>query len=78
MLLRFEETGRTRQVAEFRADGWPICPCCNGDELAAIDAAASPSWIGEKPTPNDIDLCYLCGPVEVVEGIEKPSEEIAT
>ena len=62
MTLRFERSGVVREVAELRPDGWPICPCCNNDELAAIHAIPVTS-------PNEIDLCYVCGPVEVIEGV---------
>lgn len=68
----FERTGKTAAVAEFRADGWPICPCCNNDELAAI----TPSM--ELPEPNDVNLCHDCGPVRVVEGISVKDVEPET
>lgn len=75
MILRFARTGKTRDVAEFRPDGWPICPCCDDDELAAITAIPVTS-------PNQIDFCYRCGPVEVIEGVaaktEAPGEDTTT
>lgn len=46
-------------VTDFRPDGWPLCPLCGADELAAIDAVAVTS-------PLQIDYCYVCGPIEAV------------
>lgn len=45
-------------VTHWRPDGWPLCPWCGEDELAAINAS--------HPSPHAVNLCYRCGPVEVV------------
>lgn len=47
-----------RVVERCRADGWPICPWCEQDELAAVKAL--------QAEPEAIDLCYVCGPIEVL------------
>lgn len=39
-------------VAELRADGWPLCPWCGEDELYSLAAPASERAIAG---------CYLCG-----------------
>jgi hypothetical protein len=44
-------------VKRWRDDGWPICPLCDEDELAAIAATIA--------TPEAVDLCYVCGPVKL-------------
>ena len=75
MRLVFDRSGKTRDVVEFRRDGWPICPCCNEDELGAVTAGCSVGL--EPPTPNQIDLCNICGPVDVLTGVEeKPTEAL--
>lgn len=80
MILRFVRSGKTRDVAEFRPDGWPICPSCDNDELGAVSVNSSVAL--EPPTPNQIDMCNICGPVEVVEGVaaknETPEEATST
>ncbi len=48
-------------VTAWRPDGWPLCPWCGEDELAAIRA-----WKRGAVAPHEVDLCYRCGPVEVV------------
>ena len=51
---------------EFRADGWPLCPCCGGDELysMAMMKYAGQGLRGEKPTLQkclDGEMhCYEC------------------
>jgi hypothetical protein len=67
VILRFVRTGKTRDVAEFRPDGWPICPSCDNDELGAVHVI-------QVTSPNEIDHCYVCGPVEVVDGVAAKSE----
>jgi hypothetical protein len=61
LLRRAVAPGKTedRSVVRRREDGWPICPWCGEDELAAIKKLAEPS-------PDAVDICYVCGPVEVV------------
>ena len=48
------------EFKEYRADGWPLCPHCGGDELW------SPLiWLDERPPVKDFIAaglrCYLCG-----------------
>ena len=44
---------RTVTVLRWRADGWPLCPICDEDEL----------WSGEltDPTAETVCACYRCG-----------------
>lgn len=59
MTLFAVRDGRATMVTETREDGWPICPFCENDELACIKTT--------EPTPEAIDLCYVCGPVRIVK-----------
>jgi hypothetical protein len=82
--LRFELSGRILDVVEFRRDGWPICPGCNDDELAAIaESGRVPIKQWEEKGPvllerlvKNVDLCYQCGPVEVVAYTAPESEPL--
>lgn len=69
--LRYERSGKVRDVVEFRRDGWPICPGCYDDELAALRGSLS----GPRQ-PAQIDRCYRCGPVEVVSASEPEAAEL--
>ena len=49
------------EIKEYRADGWPLCPCCGEDELwSALN------WNGEGDRPPLSDyiaaglVCYYC------------------
>jgi len=61
LLRRLVAPGKTedRRVTERRRYGWPLCPWCGEDELAAVKTIPT--------TPGAIDLCYRRGPVEVVD-----------
>lgn len=39
-------------IKRHRADGWPICPQCDEDELYSLAIPADPA---------KIDGCYRCG-----------------
>ena len=67
--LRFEKSGAIRDVVEFTRGGWPICPGCNEDELAAVRTI-------QPRTAADVDFCYRCGKVEVL-GFEGAEPETA-
>jgi hypothetical protein len=58
--LRLSRNNDVRVVTQFRADGWPICPFCENDELACIREHLHPKL-------ELVDHCYVCGSVEVVE-----------
>lgn len=42
----------TALYTERRADGWPMCPRCDSDELYSLSA---------PPTEATILGCYFCG-----------------
>lgn len=56
--LRRRDNSDVKAVTELRADGWPLCPFCENDELACLDS---------PPSPGSINFCYVCGGLEVVE-----------
>lgn len=71
MRLKFERSGNVRDVVEFRRDGWPICPGCNDDELAALRGPLTTPRL-----PSQIDRCYRCGPVDVIDFVEPESGQL--
>lgn len=66
------------EITEYRADGWPLCPCCGEDELW------SPLiWLDERPSIEDFIAaglrCYLCGWSKATQDEEaQKSDEIAS
>jgi hypothetical protein len=56
--VRFMKDGIFMPITDYRKDGWPLCPRCDDDELAAI-------WTLTDITLMDIDFCYRRGRVEV-------------
>lgn len=53
--VRDEIISKPPLYREFRADGWPLCPQCEEDELWAAYKD------GEKPSIANIVGCYACG-----------------
>lgn len=53
---------RRVRVVVWRRDGWPLCPLCGEDELAAVAAIAA-SRDGSVALREQIDFCYRCGPL---------------
>lgn len=60
-----QEGWLTSPFKEFRKDGWPFCPSCGNDELAAPHAFNRLEDLDPKPTVEDYIRaglkCYACG-----------------
>lgn len=51
--------------ADFRQDGWPLCPLCKADALHSVYESIQWPIQGEKPTVaqcmRDVMRCEACG-----------------
>lgn len=65
-------------MAEYRRDGWPLCPRCGEDELAS-QVRHQPGGFKWAPiTPADPMACLFCCwegrvPLRVVEPLRSPA-----
>lgn len=46
-------SGHRFDVVRLKPNGWPLCPCCNDDELYSLAMPAGSS--------SELDGCYACG-----------------